>query len=206
MTTLSGQSHRSAATLAGGVLAALTAVAAMTTTPAQAQSATYEIDPSHTFVHFEIKHFGTSTNRGRFDRNRGTVSYDRTAKTGSVDITVETRSVNTGFEPFTKALISRDFLNSAEHPQARFTSNQFVFEGDKLKEIVGQLTLLGRTHPVTLTAVHFACYENPLFKREVCGGDFEAKMMRSRWGINWGLDRGFPDDMRLVIQVEAIKQ
>ncbi len=30
--------------------------------------------------------------------------------------------------------------------------------------------------------------------------------MSNRYGINWGLDRGFPDELRLVIQVEAIKQ
>ncbi|HNK18568.1 MAG TPA: polyisoprenoid-binding protein, partial [Piscinibacter sp.] len=34
---------------------------------AQAQSASYSIDPTHTFVTFEAKHFGTSTLRGRFD-------------------------------------------------------------------------------------------------------------------------------------------
>ena len=36
---------------------------------AQAQAATYQIDPMHTFVLFEVMHFGTSTNRGRFDRS-----------------------------------------------------------------------------------------------------------------------------------------
>ena len=35
-----------------------------------AQSATYAIEPTHTFVNFEAKHFGTSTLRGRFDKKR----------------------------------------------------------------------------------------------------------------------------------------
>jgi polyisoprenoid-binding protein YceI len=190
-------------------LAAALAVAGLAATigpGANAQAATYEIDPSHTFVNFEVKHFDTSTNRGRFDRKKGTVTFDRAAKTGSVDITIETRSVNTGFEPFTKALISRDFLNSAEYPTARFTSDNFVFNGDKVSEVVGELTLMGQKQPVTLKAMHFACYDNPMFKREVCGGDFEAMLQRSKFGITWGLDRGFTDDVRLVIQVEAIKQ
>ena len=34
---------------------------------AQAQAADYVIDPTHTFVTYEVGHFGTSTNRGRFD-------------------------------------------------------------------------------------------------------------------------------------------
>lgn len=49
--------------------AALIGVAAAVTAPtAFAQSATYKIDPSHTFVQFEVKHLGTSTSRGRWDK------------------------------------------------------------------------------------------------------------------------------------------
>jgi len=35
-----------------------------------AQAADYAMDPTHTFVTFEIGHFGTTTNRGRFDKKR----------------------------------------------------------------------------------------------------------------------------------------
>jgi polyisoprenoid-binding protein YceI len=195
--------HASLSHLAGPL--AVAGLAALAGGNAAAQAA-YEIDVSHTFVNFEVKHFGTSTNRGRFDRKKGTVTFDRAARTGSVDITIETRSVNTGFDPFTKALISRDFLNSAEFPTARFTADKFVFSGDKVSEVVGELTLLGQKQPLTLKAMNFACYDNPMFKREVCGGDFEAYLERSKFGINWGLNLGFPDEVRLVIQVEAIKQ
>ena len=57
--------------------------------PAQAQTTTYTLDPTHTFVTWEALHFGTSTNRGRFDKKEGKVTIDRTAKTGSVDITID---------------------------------------------------------------------------------------------------------------------
>ena len=56
---------------------------------AQAQAATYAIDPTHTFVTYEIGHFGTSTNRGRFDKKEGTVQFDRAAKTGKVEISFD---------------------------------------------------------------------------------------------------------------------
>ena len=45
-----------------------------------------------------------------------------------------------------------------------------------------------------------------MLKREVCGGDFETVIKRSQWGASYGLSYGFSDDMRLVIQVEAVKQ
>ena len=60
---------------------------------AHAAPATYAIDPTHTFVTFEAKHFGTSTNRGRFDKKSGTVTLDKVAKTGSVDLTLDMASI-----------------------------------------------------------------------------------------------------------------
>ena len=187
-------------------LLALALVPTLFVSAAQAQSAAYAIDPTHTFVTFEIDHFGTSTNRGRFDKKEGTVSFDRAGKTGKVDITIDTSSVNTGTAPFDGHLKSADILNVAAHPTARFVSDKFVFDGDKVKEVTGQFTLMGKTHPVTLKASKFNCYMNPMVKREVCGGDFEATIQRSLWGASYGINYGFSDAMRLVVQVEAVKQ
>ena len=136
---------------------------------AQAQSATYAIDPTHTFVSFEVSHFGTSTNRGRFDKKEGTVQFDRAGKTGRVEINIDTTSINSGVAQFDSHLKSKDFFNVAEHPTARFVGDKFSFEGDKVTAVQGTLTMLGKSHPVTLKANQFNCYLNPMFKREVCG-------------------------------------
>jgi polyisoprenoid-binding protein YceI len=184
----------------------IAAALAVTAAAAQAESVTYAFDPTHTFVAFEIGHFGTSTNRGRFDKKQGTVQLDKAAKTGKLDVTIDTTSINTGTEPFNKHLQSKDLLNAGEFPTAKFTSDKFSFSGDKVSEVAGQLTLLGKTLPVTLKASNFNCYESPMLKREVCGGDFETTIKRSDWGVIYGLNYGFPDNVRLVVQVEAIKQ
>ena len=101
-------------------LIATTLAAAALAAPlsAQAQSASYAIDPTHTFAVFEILHFGTSTNRGRFDKKSGSVSLDKASKTGKVEITMETGSINTGTAAFDKHLNSKDFFNTAEFPSA----------------------------------------------------------------------------------------
>ena len=65
---------------------------------APAYSASYVIDPTHTFVTYEVGHFGTSTNRGRFDKKEGTVQFDRAAKTGKVEVVFDLKSVSTGVE------------------------------------------------------------------------------------------------------------
>ena len=173
---------------------------------AQAESATYAIDPTHTFVTFEIGHFGTTTNRGRFDKKSGTVQLDKAAKSGKADITIDTTSINTGTEAFNKHLQSPDLFDAAKFPTLKFTADKFGFTGDKVSEVAGQLTLLGKTLPVTLKANQFNCYESPMLKREVCGGDFETTIVRSQFGMNYGLNWGFPDNVRLLIQIEAVKQ
>lgn len=173
---------------------------------AGAAPATYAIDPTHTSVFFEALHFGTSTNRGRFTRNTGTVQFDRVAKSGKVELTLDMNAISTGVAPFDKHLQSADFFDTAKHPTARFVSNRFVFAGDKVTEVQGQLTLRGKTAPVTLKAVRFNCYDNPMLKREVCGGDFETTIERSQWGVVWGLEMGVADATKLIVQVEAVKQ
>ncbi len=186
--------------------AACLATTLLAAAPAQAQSATYAIEPTHTFVSFEVSHFGTSTNRGRFDKKEGSVQLDRAAKTGRVEITIDMASINTGVAPFDGHLKSKDFFNVAEHPSARFVGDKFVFAGDKLTAVQGTLTLLGKSQPVTLKANQFNCYTNPMFKREVCGGDFEAFIQPTLFGINTYIPMVAPDQVRLVVQVEAIKQ
>ncbi|HEX5738034.1 MAG TPA: YceI family protein, partial [Hydrogenophaga sp.] len=111
-----------------------------------------------------------------------------------------------GTPAFDKHITSPDILNTAAHPKARFVSDKFSFTGDKVSEVSGQLTLLGKTQPVTLKANAFNCYESPMLKREVCGGDFEATIDRTAFGVNYGVDWGFPKNVRLVMQVEAVKQ
>jgi polyisoprenoid-binding protein YceI len=172
---------------------------------AQAQSATYAVDPSHTFVTFEAKHFGTSTIRGRFDKKEGSVTLDKTAKTGSGTITIDMTSVSTGVPALDSHLKKDDFFNAEKYPTAKFAATKFNFDGAKVKTIDGTLTLRDKTQPVTLTASNFNCYENPMLKREVCGGDFETTLTRSQYDVKYGLP-GIPDNIKLLIQIEAVKQ
>jgi polyisoprenoid-binding protein YceI len=185
------------------LLACLLAIGVIT---AHAESATYAIDPSHTFVTFEANHMGTSTLRGRFDKKEGSVTLDRAGKTGNADITIDATSIDTGVPALDTHLKSKDFFNAAEFSSGKFSADKFVFDGDKVSEVAGTLTLLGKTQPVTLKATRFNCYVNPMLKREVCGGDFETTITRTQYGMNYGLNYGLPDAIHLLIQIEAIKQ
>lgn len=173
---------------------------------AGAQSATYKVEPTHTFVNFETLHFGTSTSRGRWTKKDGEITLDRAAKTGTAKIVIDMASIDTGVPALDKHLRSPDFFDAENHPNATFTGNTFKFDGDKLSEVVGELSMRGKSNPLALKAVRFNCYQSPILKREVCGGDFETTIKRSLWDVNYGVaNKALADDIRVLITVEAVK-
>ena len=172
---------------------------------ASAEPATFQLDPTHSFVHFEVLHFGTSTLHGRFGPVAGDVMLDREAGHGQVSLVIDTGTVSTGTAVLDARLRERDLLASGEHPQAYFVADQFAFEGRALKEVRGEFTLRGVSQPLTLKARRFNCYTSPLLHREVCGGDFEAQIDRSTVGASYGLPF-VADRVHLVVEVEGVRR
>ena len=70
----------------------------------------------------------------------------------------------------------------------------------------GDLTLHGVTKPVTLTIRSFKCMTHPMKKKEFCGADASATINREDFGMAWGKTFGFKMDVKLAIQVEALRR
>ena len=184
-------------TLIAAALAAAAGVAA--------EPATFNIDPGHTIVTFEALHMNTSTQRGRIQAKEGSVVIDRATKTGKADITLDLTTLSAASSSLEGTLKGERMFNVAQGPTARFVGDTFTFEGDKLASVSGTLTLLGKSQPTTLKATRFNCYESAQLKREVCGGDFAGTFQRSQYGLGFGASIT-PDEIPLLIQVEAIRQ
>jgi polyisoprenoid-binding protein YceI len=172
--------------------------------PAAAAVETYTIDSRHTFPAFEVMHFGMSLQRGAFNKTTGKITVDRAAKTGSVDVTIDANSIATGEAKLAEHLRNQDFFNASVHPNITFKGNKFNFEGDKVKSVEGELTMLGVTKPVTLTAQHFNCGTHPMNKKAMCGAEFTTTIKRTDWGMKYAVP-AVADDVLLRINVEAFK-
>jgi polyisoprenoid-binding protein YceI len=181
------------------VLAAAAAAAAL------AEPVIYRLDPGHSFVHFEVLHFGTSTIRGRVGPARGRVELDLEARHGWTHVRVDTGSVDTGMPFFDARLRQSDLLDSAGQPEASYTATRFVFEGSRLAGLRGELSFRGRSQALELRTVHFGCHTHPVQQREVCGGDFEGEIDRADFGASYGMPF-VANRVRLLIQVEGIRQ
>ena len=162
--------------------------------------------PVHSNARFEIDHFGTSTNVGGIYKVTGNVHFDPAKKTGSVEAVLPLANLQSSSDEFTKHLKSADIFNAEKYPEIRFASTKFIFDGKKVSAVQGNLTLLGHTHPVVLKASKFNCYQNPMKKVEVCGGDFAATIDRTQWGADYLVSAGMAKNVKLNIQIEAAKK
>jgi polyisoprenoid-binding protein YceI len=167
---------------------------------------TYNIDPAHTYPSFETDHFnGMSVWRGKFTRSSGTIVMDQQAGSGTVDITIDTSSIDLGNAKLDEHTKTADMLDVAKYPTATYKGKLSNFKNGQPTEIVGEFTLHGVTKPLTLKIDSFKCMTYPQDKKEHCGADAVGSFNRADYGISYGDKYGFKMDMKLAIQVEAVR-
>lgn len=183
--------------LASLMLAAATAV--------QAKPATYQVDPDHTFPSIEVDHFnGLSVWRGKFNKTQGQVQLDKAAGTGSVDVTIDISSIDFGHDKLNAHVLGAEVLDAAKFPTATYRGKLADFANGQPTQVQGELTLHGVTKPVALKINSFKCIDHPMLKREVCGADATGTFSRADFGVNYGQQYGFKQEVQLRIQVEAV--
>jgi polyisoprenoid-binding protein YceI len=169
-----------------------------------AEAVSYVVDPKHTFAAFEIDHLGLSTARGTFDRTSGKIVLDAENESGHIEIVIDTASVDTGLAKRDEHLRAPEFFNVQRYPTMTFVADKMVFEGDRPVRAEGQLTMLGKTLPVSIQITRFACGEHPIHKKPVCGADAETRIRRSEWGMTKYVPT-IGDEVTILIGVEAFK-
>jgi polyisoprenoid-binding protein YceI len=172
---------------------------------AVADPVTYQIDPSHTYPSFETDHFGgMSVWRGKFDHTSGTIVLDKDKSTGSVDVTVDATSIDFGMPKLNEHTKSAEMLDVAKYPTATYKGTLVGFKDGAPTQVEGQFTLHGVTRPLTLTIRTFKCMTYP-DKKQHCGADAAGSFNRADYGVSYGDKYGFKMDVKLAIQVEAVR-
>jgi polyisoprenoid-binding protein YceI len=183
----------------------------MTTTATANETTTWIVDPAHAEVGFAVKHLMISTVRGRFGAVEGKVTVNEAEPSKStIDVTVDIASVDTRQEMRDNHLRSADFFDVANHPKMHFVSKKIVGDvGDDFK-VVGDLTIRGNTHEVTLD-VSMSGRGNDPWGNERAGFEAKARISRSEFGLVWNqaLETGgvvVGDEVKISIDVELIRQ
>jgi polyisoprenoid-binding protein YceI len=172
---------------------------------ASAATETYTIDPVHSSVAFNIRHF-VSKVPGKFSKFSGTVTIDKDNPANNVaDATIETASFDTGTQRRDDHVRSADFLDAAKFPTIKFKSKTWTKTGNDTFEVTGDLTIKGVTKPVTLkvTALGFSPGMMP---GQTLGG-WEATTTINKKEFNVidpaMLDAALGDDVNITINIEA---
>lgn len=175
--------------------------------PALAKPATFACDPSHTHPSFAADHMGgLSVWRGTFAKTACTIVLDREQHTGTVNVTVDTSSIDFGESKLDADAQGPALFDVAQYPTATYKGTLADFVDGKPTRIVGDFTLHGITHPLTLTVRSFECKEIQMMHQYRCGADAVGHFQRDRYGMDFGKAFGFQMWVRLKIQVEAVRQ
>lgn len=121
----------------------------------QAMAADYKIDKEgqHAFVEWKISHLGYSFIYGTFKDWDGKFSFDAAKPEASkIEVELKTASVFSNHAERDKHIASKDFLDVAQYPQAKFVSTSVKSTGEKTADVTGDLTLHGVTKPVVIKA------------------------------------------------------
>lgn len=173
---------------------------------ALAAPATYNIDPDHTFPSFAADHMGgLSVWRGKFNKTSGTVTYDKQTGAGTVDIQIDVKSIDFGQDQLNEHMQAEEALNTAKYPTATYKGKLAGFKNGAPTEVDGTLELHGVSKPLKLKINSFKCMPHPMYKKEVCGADASGVFNRADFGVSYGQAYGFNMQVRMDIQIEALK-
>lgn len=164
----------------------------------------YDIDPNHTYPSFEADHMGLSFWRGKLTKNSGSIVYDKADGSGTVDVKMDLAGIDFGLPAMNDWARGEHFFDVAKNPTATFHGKLEAPANGGPGRVVGELTLNGRTRPLTLTVHQLKCVPHPLHKRDLCGADASGSFNRDDFGLSAGKDYGFKMDVQLRIQVEAV--
>lgn len=166
----------------------------------------YEVEPTHTSLHFRLSHWGLSQYTARFDRITGTIDFNPANPTASrTDITVDPASISTGLPEFNTKL-ANDVFRANAGGTIRFVSTGLTATSPTTGVMTGDLTMAGATRPVTLTVAFNGGQPNPFAGgRQSVGFSARGVLKRSEWGItNWS--SGVGDDVEIIVEAEFLQR
>ena len=184
------------------LLSAMMALGAM---PVSAKTASYALDPVHTRIAFQVSHAGFSNPIGSFSGSTGHLEFDdKDWSTARLDVRVPLASLNLGDSKWQQKILDSTFFNASKFPEARFVSTQVKMSDAQHGSVVGDLTLHGVTHPVTLSVTLNALKRHPLTLKKTAGFSATATLSRKDFGISaW--EHLVGDQVQLILEVEAVR-
>ncbi len=172
---------------------------------------TYEIDPTHSGVHFSIRHLMIANVRGSFQSVKGTLRYDpENLSQSGIEAEIDVNSINTSDEKRDGHLKSPDFFDVAQYPHMSFVSKQVESISEGEFRVTGDLTLHGVTKPVVLMIDEISPESKDPWGKMRIAASAKGKINRKDFGLTWSapLETGgvmLGDEVKIELDIQAVK-
>lgn len=171
-------------------------------------SGTYKIDPTHASLVWRVNHMGMSWYTARFTRFDATINFRPEDPTKStLAVTIDPTSIKTDYPnpekvDFDKELQNDKWLNTAKFPQITFNSTGATKTDATHGTVVGNLSLMGVTKPLTLNVTYNGAFAQQMMtKKPVLGFSATATVKRSDWGFATYVPL-IGDDVQVIVEAE----
>jgi polyisoprenoid-binding protein YceI len=168
----------------------------------------YTIDPEHVSVNFTMQHSKWAKYQGTVRSILGDIVFDKEdVATSSVHVVMATDGIDTLNKTRDEELYSSSggFLSAKEFPRIVFDSTSVQKTGDRTGKILGDLTMAGITHQVSLDVIFDGEGRSPWdgFKR--IGFSATGKLDIRDFGLTSLIDLDIGPELDFTIEVEATR-
>jgi polyisoprenoid-binding protein YceI len=175
---------------------------------ALAEAETYNIDNSHSFANFSIRHV-VSKASGTFNDVTGKVVIDRAdlAKS-SVNARIGVISVNTGLAKRDEHLREKpEYLEPGKFAEMTFISTKVEPKGKDEGVVTGQFTLHGVTREIALPFKLLGFGADP-WGGQRAGFEAHTTLKASDYGFGWAAQPDGPvgTDIEVTLLIEGVKE
>lgn len=169
----------------------------------------WTLDKAHSAVEFTVKHLGISKVRGRFNSFDASATVGDDLESSALSAEIDLSSVDTNNEDRDNHLRSGDFFNAEQHPKMSFSSNAISVSGDEYK-IEGELSLNGKSAPITLDVEFVGTQAHPQDEKTRAGFSATGTLKRSDYGIEFNMPLGadrvmLSDDVKIQIEAQLME-
>lgn len=181
------------------------------TTATLPETATWQLDASHSSIGFSVKHLMIATVKGSFGKFEASFSGDdKDLSNAKVTVKVDTASIDTSNDQRDAHLRSPDFFDVENFPAITFAGKRIIGEAFGDFKIVGDLTIRGVTKEITLDATFEGRAKDPWGNSRL-GYSANGKIRRSDFGLNWNqaLEAGgvvVSEDVKISVEASFVRQ
>jgi polyisoprenoid-binding protein YceI len=175
----------------------------------QVPAGTWNVDPIHSSVAFEVKHMMIATVRGHFSEFDGRLEAEEDPTESRAHGWVNVSSIHTGNIDRDAHLRSTEFFDAERIPQATFESTRIAHIDGGRYVVTGDLTIKDVTREVEAEVTVQGSAKDPWGQDRV-GIEIRGTINRTDFGLTWqqmlasgGMLVG--EEVKLLLDISAVK-